>query len=197
MAGTFYRRRGKELLVELVTMKEKEATVLNMVKVRSDVRARFTAVGIFMTVLTVRSEQLMQTMRRVWKLRGIVNTNLDDCLGREFVHQLRNEEATEGREQEEADTNVAFEALHDHERQDSSSLDFVVGGASKSVIDPKSVEDQLDSHNAQSKKEVQSSPHMKVKEEDCEEVKQGTREDTGEETAGMKSGTDEGAWQDQ
>ncbi|KAM0913254.1 hypothetical protein ACQ4PT_012273 [Festuca glaucescens] len=73
--GPSRRRLGKELLEELGTAREKEAIVLDMAKARGDVHARLLAVGIFLSVLTVTPRQVMDTMRKVWKMRGALDIN--------------------------------------------------------------------------------------------------------------------------
>ncbi|KAM0844876.1 hypothetical protein ACQ4PT_056797 [Festuca glaucescens] len=89
MARPSRRRCGKELLEELGTAREKEAFIVNIAKVRGAMRARFLAVGVFLSVLAVSSKQVVDTMKKVWKLRG----NLEFCPleGRRFVLEFAEE----------------------------------------------------------------------------------------------------------
>jgi hypothetical protein len=87
--------------------------------------------------------------------------------------------------------------MYGPERQDSLGLDIVAGSTSKFVIGLGGADVQLGSNSAQSDKEVQSPLQLKKVVEVCEEGEKGTRKDIVQETAGMKPGADEGAWQDQ
>lgn len=54
---------------------KKKSIVINMSKARSAMRARCLAVGIFLSVITVTSKQLVDNLKHVWKIRGIVDTH--------------------------------------------------------------------------------------------------------------------------
>jgi hypothetical protein len=109
------RRPGKELLEEFGTAKEKEAIVINIAKARGAVPTRFLAVGIFLSVLAVSSRQLMETMKKVWKLRGSVET--DPLEGRRFVLEFAEEgdflHVTHGGPWRFRDDAVLIEALNE------------------------------------------------------------------------------------
>jgi hypothetical protein len=77
------------MLEELGTAREKEAVIVNIAKARGAVRARFLAVGVFLSMLAVSSKQVVDTMKKVWKLRG----NLEFCPleGRRFVLEFAEE----------------------------------------------------------------------------------------------------------
>jgi hypothetical protein len=68
------RRNGKELVHELGTEVEKKALVVNMARARNASRGRFLAVGIFLSVLAITSKSLIDSMKRVWKIRGYIDT---------------------------------------------------------------------------------------------------------------------------
>jgi uncharacterized SAM-dependent methyltransferase len=64
--SSVHRRPGKEMVAELGTEEEKKAIVISMAKARRVVRRRFLAVGIFLSMLTVTSKQLVDSMKKVW-----------------------------------------------------------------------------------------------------------------------------------
>jgi hypothetical protein len=64
------RRSGKELVQELGTVEEKKAIIVNMSMARKASRGRFIAVGVFLSVLAITSRNLIESMKRVWKIRG-------------------------------------------------------------------------------------------------------------------------------
>jgi hypothetical protein len=63
-------RNGKEPLHELGTEEEKKPLVANISRARGAARGRLLAVGIFLSVLSISSRSLIATMRRVWNIRG-------------------------------------------------------------------------------------------------------------------------------
>ncbi|KQJ98005.1 hypothetical protein BRADI_3g34612v3 [Brachypodium distachyon] len=87
-----------------------------MTKARSSAQSRFLAVGIFLSVLTVSSKQVVDHMKRVWKIRGSVDThNLSDkrfiiefCEEGDFSHDAILIEALKDGEDPDA---VNFEAI--------------------------------------------------------------------------------------
>jgi hypothetical protein len=64
------RRKGKEPLHELGTEEEKKPLVANISRARGAARGRLLAVGVFLSVLAISSKSLIATMRRVWNIRG-------------------------------------------------------------------------------------------------------------------------------
>jgi hypothetical protein len=64
------QRSGKELLQERGTEKEKKALVIYMAMAKKLTRGRLLAVGVFLSVLTITSRSLIDSMKRVWKIRG-------------------------------------------------------------------------------------------------------------------------------
>jgi hypothetical protein len=58
-----HQGKGKEIVMELGTKKEKKALVVNMARVRGTARKRFLAVGIFLSTLLVTSKTLINNMR--------------------------------------------------------------------------------------------------------------------------------------
>jgi hypothetical protein len=69
------RRSGKELVEEMRTKEEKKALVINMAKARRAVRARFLVVGIFLSMLTISTKLVIDSMKKIWKFCG----NVDMC----------------------------------------------------------------------------------------------------------------------
>lgn len=61
--------------MELGTEKEKKLLVWNMAKARGAARVRLLAVGVFLSVLAVTSKTLIDGMKRIWNIRGHLDTN--------------------------------------------------------------------------------------------------------------------------
>jgi hypothetical protein len=84
-----HQGKGKEIVMELGTEKEKKALVVNMARARGAARKRFLAVGIFLSTLLVTSRTLIDNMRIYWKIRGHLDMNqLQD---RRFVLEFSEE----------------------------------------------------------------------------------------------------------
>jgi hypothetical protein len=64
------RRKGKEPVHELGTEEEKKAMAINMHMARGAACSRFLAVWVFLSVLAISSKSLIDSMKRVWKIRG-------------------------------------------------------------------------------------------------------------------------------
>jgi hypothetical protein len=77
------KRHGKELLLKLGTEEEKWVIVINMSEARGAARHRFLAVGIFLSTLLMTSKQLTKYMKKVWKIRGHLDSN--QLVDRRFV----------------------------------------------------------------------------------------------------------------
>lgn len=77
------RRPGKELVRELGTSAERKALVVSIGKARGAARVRYLAVGIFLSTLTTTSKYLVDSMKKIWKTRGIIDTS--PLEGRRFV----------------------------------------------------------------------------------------------------------------
>ncbi|KAM0821922.1 hypothetical protein ACQ4PT_071850 [Festuca glaucescens] len=60
--------------MELGTEKEKKVLVWNMAKERGAARVRFMAVGVFLSVLAISSKTLLDGMKRIWQIRGHLDT---------------------------------------------------------------------------------------------------------------------------
>ncbi|KAM0843340.1 hypothetical protein ACQ4PT_057771 [Festuca glaucescens] len=88
-AGPFHRRREKELMEEMGTEEEKNVIIINMAKARGIVRARFLAVGIFISMLIVSTKLVVDSMKKIWKVRGIVDMCPLD--GRRYVLEFAEE----------------------------------------------------------------------------------------------------------
>jgi hypothetical protein len=71
--GSFRRRAGKE--IEGSSSNAKNILIVNMSGARQAVRARFLAVGLFLSALLANSQQVVEHMRRVWKIRGHMEAN--------------------------------------------------------------------------------------------------------------------------
>jgi hypothetical protein len=83
------RRSGKEIVRELGTEEEKKALVVNLKKSRGNARGRFLAVGVFLSVLLITSKNLMQSMRKIWRIRGHLDIN--QLADRKFVLEFSEE----------------------------------------------------------------------------------------------------------
>ncbi|KAK1644228.1 hypothetical protein QYE76_062033 [Lolium multiflorum] len=68
------QRSGKELYKELGTAEERKAIVIDLSMARNTSRGRFLAVGIFLSVLAITSRSLIDSMKRVWKIHGHIDT---------------------------------------------------------------------------------------------------------------------------
>ncbi|KAM0930540.1 hypothetical protein ACQ4PT_000893 [Festuca glaucescens] len=123
-AGPSRQSHEKQLLQELGTAREKEAIVINMAKARGVSQLRFLAVGIFLSVLTVSSKQLVDSMKKVWKLRGRLDFN--PLEGRRFVLEFVEEgdftHVIRGGPWRYRDDDVLIEALK--EGEDPATLPF-------------------------------------------------------------------------
>ncbi|KAM0894407.1 hypothetical protein ACQ4PT_024485 [Festuca glaucescens] len=74
-AGSLIRAKGKEVVQELGTAKEKKVLVWNIAKVRDVKRVRFMIVGVFLSILSISTRTLVDNMKRIWQLRGRVDIN--------------------------------------------------------------------------------------------------------------------------
>jgi hypothetical protein len=68
---------------EMGTEEEKKAIVINMTKAKGAMRARFLAAGIFLSMLVVSTKHVVESMKKVWKVRAIVD--MCPLEGRHFV----------------------------------------------------------------------------------------------------------------
>ncbi|KAK1681068.1 hypothetical protein QYE76_041916 [Lolium multiflorum] len=69
----FRKRAGKEVAGSSSGVKN--IIVVNMSGARKEMRARFLAVGLFLSVLLANSQQVIDHMKRVWKIRGKMEAN--------------------------------------------------------------------------------------------------------------------------
>jgi hypothetical protein len=89
-ASPFRRRAGKETANEAEG--EKRAVIINMSDARKTMRPRFFAVGLFLSVLLVNSRQLIEHMKRVWRIRGEFDANpLQAEEGHKFIFEFSEE----------------------------------------------------------------------------------------------------------
>jgi hypothetical protein len=70
---SFRRRAGKEKAGSSSNVKS--ILVVNMSGERQAMRARFLAVGLFLSVLLANSQQVIEHMKKVWKIRGHMEAN--------------------------------------------------------------------------------------------------------------------------
>jgi cytochrome c len=71
---------------------EKKAIIVNLSGAREAMRPRLLAVGLFLSVLLVNSRQLIEHMKRVWRIRGVVEANpLQADEGRKFTLEFSEE----------------------------------------------------------------------------------------------------------
>jgi hypothetical protein len=112
-----HRRTGKELVEQLGTDVEKKAMVVNMANTRGAARVWLMAVGIFLSMLTVTSKYLVESMKKVWKTRGLVE--MSPLEGRRFVLEFTEEgdfnHVTRGGPWRYRDDAVLIEALKEGE----------------------------------------------------------------------------------
>jgi len=84
-AGAPLQRSRKEV-AESSLVEKKHVLVINMTGAREARRPQFLAVGLFLSVLLVTSKQLIDHMRKVWKIRGILEvSSLESEAGRKFL----------------------------------------------------------------------------------------------------------------
>ncbi|KAM0829808.1 hypothetical protein ACQ4PT_066652 [Festuca glaucescens] len=74
-AGPSRRRSGKEIVEAMGTEEEKKPLVVNMARARRAAPKRFLAVGVFLSVLAITSKSLIDNMKKIWKIRGRLDTN--------------------------------------------------------------------------------------------------------------------------
>ncbi|KAM0875372.1 hypothetical protein ACQ4PT_036838 [Festuca glaucescens] len=74
-AGSLMRAKGKEVVQELGTAKEKKVLFWNIAKVRDVKRVRFMIVSVFLSILSISTRTLLDNMKRIWQLRGRVDIN--------------------------------------------------------------------------------------------------------------------------
>ena len=77
------------MLQELGTKEEKKSLVINMMSARSAAGGRFLAVGVFLSVMLISSKNLIDSMRRVWSIRGQLESN--QLANRRFVLEFMEE----------------------------------------------------------------------------------------------------------
>lgn len=70
---SFRKRAGKAIAGS--SSEAKNIVIVNMAEARQAMRARFLAVGLFLSVLLANSQQVIEHMRRVWKIRGTMEAN--------------------------------------------------------------------------------------------------------------------------
>ncbi|KAM0839243.1 hypothetical protein ACQ4PT_060444 [Festuca glaucescens] len=83
------RRSGKEIVQELSTEEEKKAIVVNISRVRGAARSRFLAVGVFLSMLAITSKNVVESMRRVWRIRGHMESS--QLADRRFILEFSKE----------------------------------------------------------------------------------------------------------
>jgi hypothetical protein len=71
------------------TEEEKKAIIVNTSKTRGAAQGRFLAVGVFLSVLAITSKALVDSMRKIWKIRGHVDLN--QLADRRFVLEFSEE----------------------------------------------------------------------------------------------------------
>jgi hypothetical protein len=64
-AGSLMRAKGKEVVQELGTAKEKNVLIWNIAKVRDVKRARFMIVAVFLLILSISTRTLLDNMKRI------------------------------------------------------------------------------------------------------------------------------------
>jgi hypothetical protein len=77
---------GMDLVRKMGTEEDKKAIV---VKARCTARGRFLAVGVFLSVIAISSKMLIDSMRKVWKIRGHMDSN--QLADRRFVLEFSEE----------------------------------------------------------------------------------------------------------
>lgn len=96
-AGPSWRREGKQEMEDDRTEEERDPVIVDLGKARGISRARLVAVGVFLSVISITSKQLVSYMKNVWKLRGTVESLqladrrfvLDFSLEGDFEHVTR------------------------------------------------------------------------------------------------------------
>jgi len=84
-ADGYQRRAGKEV-AESSKHEENNAMVIDMTRAHEALRPRFLAVGLFLSVLLVNSRQLIDHMKRVWKIKGDMEASLIESeAGKKFI----------------------------------------------------------------------------------------------------------------
>jgi hypothetical protein len=69
-AGPSWRHAGKQAVEDDRTDEERAPVIVNLAVARGLARARFVAVGVFLSVLAITSKQLISYMRNIWRIRG-------------------------------------------------------------------------------------------------------------------------------
>ncbi|KAK1604114.1 hypothetical protein QYE76_027787 [Lolium multiflorum] len=126
-AGPSRQRKDKGIMVADRTEEEKTPLVVNMARARGLNCARFLAVGIFLSFLAIPSKQLISYMKRVWKIRGIVDCNqiADQRFIVEFSEEGDFEHVTNGGPWRYVDDAVLIRALKEGENPATVPFDTV------------------------------------------------------------------------
>lgn len=69
-AGPSCRRAGKAHVEDVRTEEERKPVIVNLAVARGQAKARLVAVGVFLSVISITSKQLISYMRNVWMIRG-------------------------------------------------------------------------------------------------------------------------------
>ncbi|KAK1669395.1 hypothetical protein QYE76_057554 [Lolium multiflorum] len=73
-ASTSWMRAEKQPVVDDRTEDERAPIIVDLGKARGHARARLVAVGVFLSVISITSKQLVSYMKNVWMLRGTVES---------------------------------------------------------------------------------------------------------------------------
>uniref|UniRef100_A0ACD5TWG8 Uncharacterized protein n=1 Tax=Avena sativa TaxID=4498 RepID=A0ACD5TWG8_AVESA len=122
--GPSCQRKGKQIMLEDCTEEERSPIIVNLAIARGTVRFRLLAVGVFLSLLTINSKQLVNYMKKVWKIRGVLETNqlADKRFVLEFSEEGDFEHVTRGGPWRYQNDDVLIRALKDGE--DAETVPF-------------------------------------------------------------------------
>jgi hypothetical protein len=83
------QRKGKQPFLDDTTAEESSPVIVNMAKARGLVRVRLLAVGVFLSLLTIPSKQLVNYMLKVWRIRGVIETH--ELANKRFILEFTEE----------------------------------------------------------------------------------------------------------
>jgi hypothetical protein len=73
--GPSRRRAGKQAVLDERTDEERASITINFASAHGMIPIRLIAVGVFLSVLSITSKQVLNYMKNVWKIRGTLNSH--------------------------------------------------------------------------------------------------------------------------
>jgi hypothetical protein len=84
-----HQRKGKKPLLYDITAEERSSVIINMAKARGLVHVHILAIGVFLSLLTIPSKQLVNYMLKVWRIKGVIETH--ELANKRFILEFAEE----------------------------------------------------------------------------------------------------------